>query len=355
MGRKKKHEEHENHERWLVSYADFITLLFAFFVVMYALSSVNEGKFRVLSESLIAAFHTTPKTFEPIQVGQAIKAPQDIKQHSRVDPNVVDSIQVPIRQEVHKNLDGMDSGQAKERLKMKKIADEMERALSGLIAQDVIKVRRAKDWLEVEINTKILFASGTALLQPQAVPVLSQMARIVRDFDNTIKVEGFTDNLPINTATFPSNWELSAGRAASVVHLFSDEGVDPTRMAAIGYGEHRPIATNDTEDGRLRNRRVVVLILSKDAERQFERPDEDAVETELPKSNINLDAPAEDPLAGADAALKQGEDDPALPLRLRDTVKDSEEQRAPDGRFDRVIEGLNFPGIRPLGNQEGQQ
>ena len=124
--------------------------------------------------------------------------------------------------------------------------------------------------MEVEIKTSILFPSGSAILQPEALPILSEIADILKDFPNPIHVEGFTDSVPINTVAFPSNWELSAGRAASVVHLFTKDGVEPRRMAAIGLGEYRPIADNATAEGRNKNRRVVLLIMeSASADKMF--------------------------------------------------------------------------------------
>lgn len=289
MARKKKHEEHENHERWLVSYADFITLLFAFFVVMYALSSVNEGKYRVLSDALISAFHAPPKSIEPIQIGDPLKPPQSPMQDIRATTNAAQPIRPPLRQQMQADAEGAKDTLQQNRLD--NIADKLEVALGKMIERDLIKVHKNDNWIEVEINTSILFNSGSALLQPQAIPVLAEIARILRGFPNAIHVEGYTDNVPIDTPAYPSNWELSAGRAASVVHLFADEKVDPFRMSATGFGEYRPVAANTTPEGRNLNRRVVVVILSESAERLFDRG---AVTTvrggEQPVRNIDLDA-----------------------------------------------------------------
>jgi chemotaxis protein MotB len=256
MARKPKHEEHENHERWLVSYADFITLLFAFFVVMYSLSAVNEGKFRVLAESLVAAFSSTPKSLQPVQSGQPAKAPAPpIHKLDPIAPvpaiNPVQAITPPVQQTEAPRLRAI-----------REMADDIERAMGPLIKADLLVVRRDTLWLEVEIKTSILYPSGSAQLQPQAVPVLNEIATILGRFPNPIHVEGFTDNVPISTTAFPSNWELSAGRAATVVHLFMGAGIKPERMAAIGLGEYRPIADNTTEEGRNKNRRVVIVVLA---------------------------------------------------------------------------------------------
>lgn len=250
MARKKRREEHENLERWLVSYADFITLLFAFFVVMYSISSINEGKYRVLSDTMVAAFNTPPKTMQPIQVGEqgVSGTPSPIK------PNHASPTMQPgVIQQLAQTARASDMAQ---------IATDFEHALAPMIRKDLINVKHTDLWVEIEINTSILFDSGSAQLENDAIPVLKQLADILKKYPNAIQVEGFTDNVPIDTSVFPSNWELSAHRAASVVHLFMNQGVQPDRMAAIGYGEYRPIADNATPEGRRKNRRVVVVILA---------------------------------------------------------------------------------------------
>lgn len=274
MARKHRHEEHENHERWLVSYADFITLLFAFFVVMYSISSVNEGKFRVLANSLIAAFRDPTRSLEPIQVGKLVRAPNIQRTSILQAPVPLDRPSLSSHEPGRKQGEGIGDTATPRGLVMAdldKIAARIRHAMTPLIDQDLVEVRRSAHWLEVEIKTSILFASGSARLEQTALAVLEKLAEILRGFPNPIEVEGFTDNLPISTPAFPSNWELSAARAASVVHLFMNQGVRPGRMAAIGYGEHRPIADNDTPEGRNRNRRVVIVILMKDYPRSKQR------------------------------------------------------------------------------------
>lgn len=282
MARKQKHEEHVNHERWLVSYADFITLLFAFFVVMYSISSVNDGKFRVLSDAMVAAFRSAPKSMEPIQVGVPAKSPRDQAQEKRRSPATIevprDPLPAPVTDEVSKidrpedkgvvtqtdATQGAGSAAPRDRsvaMGLGGMADEIERAMAPLIKEHLIAVRRNDLWLEVEINTSILYPSGSALLNDSARPVLDQLGEILKPFANPIRVEGFTDNVPIKSLPFPSNWELSAARAAGVVQRFAKAGVDPLRMAAVGYGQYHPIADNGTEAGRAQNRRVVIVVL----------------------------------------------------------------------------------------------
>ena len=279
MARKQKHEEHENHERWLVSYADFITLLFAFFVVMYAVSSVNEGKYRVLSDSLNAAFRAQPHSFMPIPVGSTEEQGPG-KQPMQGKPSII-PLPIPVVPEDQAyaevtKFDGQTDKPTQEETEkrngananatpdanMEKIADEIAEAMGGLIKDDLINVRRDERWLEVEIKSSILYPSGSARLSPPAYPVLEKLAQILAKFPNPVHVEGFTDNIPIHNLAFLSNWELSAARAASVVHLFTEYGVAPQRMAAIGYGEFKPIADNATPEGRAKNRRVVLVVMA---------------------------------------------------------------------------------------------
>jgi len=256
MARRKRREEHENLDRWLISYADFITLLFAFFVVMYSISSINEGKYRVLSDTLVSAFNASPKTMQPIQVGEegvsGEPAPiESEKATAVVAPGVIEQL-----------------SQIAQSDQLQMIANDFEQAMAHLIQRNLIKVTQNELWVEIEINTSILFESGSAELEGEAVPTLGALAAILKKYPNFIQVEGFTDNVPIATESFPSNWELSAHRAASVVHLFMSQGVQPERMAAIGYGEYRPITENVTLEGRQQNRRVVLVILADDKARR---------------------------------------------------------------------------------------
>lgn len=250
-------ETPENHERWLISYADFITLLFAFFVIMYSISSVNEGKYRVLSDSLDDAFAEPEQTLDPIQVGEI-----------RRETNPIDSLIVG-----HSDPDKLTGQLEKindleqEQSRLRRISNQIEEVLSPYIDQELIDVNQDELWIEVEMKSAMLFGSGSADLSRDALPVLQKIGEILRHMPNTIHVEGYTDNQPIHTIAFPSNWELSAARAASVVSQLSRNGVKPERMAAIGYGEFHPVANNSTQQGRYKNRRVVLVLLAQSAAR----------------------------------------------------------------------------------------
>ncbi|WP_459705455.1 flagellar motor protein MotD [Stutzerimonas marianensis] len=239
MARRRTHEEPENHERWLVSYADFITLLFAFFVVMYSISSLNEGKYKILSDSLVGVFNQPDRSIMPIPVGE--ERPRS-SQHDT--PLVVESDAATANP-----VDPLDS-----------IVRSMRSAFADLIETNQLTVRGNELWVEIELNSSLLFPSGDALPNDQAFGMLEKVANILAPFDNPVRVEGFTDNLPISTAAYPTNWELSAARAGSVVRMLAAGGVNPSRMAAVGYGEFQPVADNATADGRARNRRVILVI-----------------------------------------------------------------------------------------------
>jgi len=265
MARKKKHEEHANHEAWAIPYGDLVTLLFALFTVMYAMSSVNEGKFRVLSDSMIAAFHGAPKSMQPVNIGEREPGKGGEKPLSGIQPTVLMKIKEqstpgegrsPRDPDVPKPPEPQASPAALIRMER-----EVQDAMQGLIDAKIVTVRRESLWLEIEINTDILFASGVSDFSPAAVTVLDKLADVLKPFPNPVRVEGHTDNRPIKTSAYPSNWELSAARAASVVHEFTKVGLDPLRLEIVGFGEFHPRGNNDTVEGRNANRRVAILVL----------------------------------------------------------------------------------------------
>lgn len=237
MARRRNHEEHENHERWLVSYADFITLLFAFFVVMYSISSLNEGKYKILSETLTGVFSQPERAIKPIPVGE------ERPRTSEPDRSLVD-------EEI--NQAAADSLQS--------IANSVREAFGELIQNEQLKVRGNELWIEIELSSSLLFPSGDAVPNDAAFELIEKVAKILAPYENPVHVEGFTDNLPIQTAQFPTNWELSTARAASIVRMLAMDGVNPGRLASVGYGEFQPVADNATAEGRARNRRVVLVV-----------------------------------------------------------------------------------------------
>jgi chemotaxis protein MotB len=274
MGRRpKRHEEHTNHEAWAIPYGDLITLLLAFFVVMYALSSVNEGKYRLLSDSLYAAFRGEPRALEPVQVGQhqagaGADSRTGVLQQQRPDPahappaGALVKLAPDLPQIAPERAAQLAEQAARRDAALERVASEVESALGDLVKRQLVMVRRNELWVEVELRTDILFASGSALPVPDALPVLRQLAQVLAPLPNAVRVEGYTDNVPIRTSAFYSNWELSAARAGSVVRVLASQGVDAARLAVVGYGEQRPVQSNDSAEGRNANRRVVVVILA---------------------------------------------------------------------------------------------
>ena len=239
--RRRQPEEHENHERWLVSYADFITLLFAFFVVMYSISSINEGKYKVLSQALVGVFNDQQRSLEPIPIGD--ERPVTMRP---AEPLVTDSEQP-------------DAGIAAND-PLQTIANDVRDAFGDLISSNELTVRGNELWIEIELKSGLLFGSGDAIPSDLAFNIIDKVANILKPFGNPVHVEGFTDNQPISTSHYPSNWELSAARASSIVRMLAMDGIDPRRLAAVGYGEFQPVAGNDTPQGRSHNRRVVLVI-----------------------------------------------------------------------------------------------
>ncbi len=234
MALKKKPEEHENHERWLVSYADFITLLFAFFVVMYSVSSLNEGKYRVASESMMAAFSNQ----KPLGQMSVMKLPME-KSRAAMDSKLTvrpDAFQVYL-----------------------KASNSIE---SIALSKKGVAVQNTARGISIQIKDDVLFDGGSTEIKPAVRELLDLIAALVKDLPNLISIEGHTDAVPIHTAAFPSNWELSATRATTLVrYLINQHHLAPERFAAIGFGGERPIASNDTPEGRSANRRVDIVIL----------------------------------------------------------------------------------------------
>lgn len=241
MARKKYQEEPESHERWLVSYADFITLLFAFFVVMYALSTVNVGKYNLLSTSISSAFGNArppPVTNDELHAILPLRPLQP-----GMNPRASDALR-------------------QEKQYMTKMAKSLMDALAPLVREGKVRVIQNSRGVSVEINASVLFAPGEANLAPESYEALKAIASLLREDRHMIQVEGHTDNVPISNTVFPSNWELSSVRASSVIRLFIDSGLAEKRLSIVGHGPNQPVGSNDTAEGRARNRRVAVLILS---------------------------------------------------------------------------------------------
>lgn len=307
MGRKKQPEEHVNHERWLISYADFITLLFAFFVVMYSISSVNEGKYRVLSTSMVTAFGTPVRSLEPIQVGELVRdKPKGLDEAFK---NLSAIAEYGTSDEQYDEVEADLDEPSEDPAGLAAVAAEIDEKLKDFVDVGSVGITTAGDKLEVEVTSRVLFDSGSSALTANARPLLKELAFVLKHLDYDIQVKGYTDTVPIQTYIYPSNWELSAARAATVVRLFSELEVSPERMVSMGYGEFHPVASNDTAEGRAKNRRVVIVVQA-DPERKMpeDNIDDEVVEPEtaedmLEDSELLASQPA---LAAAEPVSEAG-------------------------------------------------
>lgn len=236
-------DDDDNPDRWLVSYADFITLLFAFFVVMYAISSVNLSKYNALTNAMGSAF--TGNNPQSIQIKKIEVKPQPEKTIIKPLPLSY------LYQEKSK----------RERENMARMGVDISNKLSPLIQEGKVQVMQNNRGVRIDINDSVLFTAGSADIASAALDVLNEIATILNTNQRLIQVEGHTDNTPIHNQMFYSNWELSAVRATTVVRLLNQAGVIEKRLSAIGYGDTQPLSSSDTEFGRAKNRRVSIMIL----------------------------------------------------------------------------------------------
>lgn len=396
--RRKVFVDTNNHDRWIVSYADFITLLFAFFVVMYSISSVNEGKYKSLSQSLGTAFSNNypqaqvnnlapakpepvlisppavplaisfesqkktgepaaayaedrfltdpvnepfllenaevnpaentgqtdtagvltkalkaiklePSVGTPAEAGQETGATETTLEAPPIKPAaetgesaLMDLLAVAFESDSPANVPPeiderreLSDEILKERRHLNQVSDQLERALGSFIEDNLVAVKRNDFWIELDMNSELLFLSGEAALSKKAQPVLKEIAQVVNTLPNAINVEGHTDNIPISNIQFPSNWELSSARATSVVQELINGGVDPTRLSAVGYGEFHPIGDNITEEGRFKNRRVTLVLMSQAFARYGANDAERAKLLNLKPSDDNTRPPVTEP------------------------------------------------------------
>lgn len=263
MRRSKKFEiERENHDRWLVSYADFITLLFAFFVVMYAVSAVNQNKYKQLASSLESAFGSSK--IEQIEQKEQLEGGNPGNGKSGNTDEVRPEAEQRMGHSFIKPFAAVKERNEKwrrEREAMTAMALDVSEALSPLIDQGMVRVLQNNRGIRIDIESSVLFAPGSADLEVSALQPLLEVAGLLAGKPNAIQVEGHTDDVPIRNYLFYSNWELSAVRASSVVRLLVQNGIAEQRLSAVGYGSAQPLGDNATEKGRAQNRRVSIMVL----------------------------------------------------------------------------------------------
>lgn len=238
MARRQQHEEHENHERWLVSYADFITLLFAFFTVLYATAQKDVKK---------------EKDFET-SVRKSFKAPSGGGMPGSFDN--AGGMLVPLGEEFPTAGGSSEVAEFVERKLESDMGEEEFKSTVQAIRHDAIGVR-------IQLAASAIFPSGSSTLKNDALDPLDKIANMLKKTKKRIIVEGHTDNESIHTEQFPSNWELSASRATKIVRYFLQRHhIDSKRMTAVAYADQRPLAPNDTEENRAKNRRIELLIVT---------------------------------------------------------------------------------------------
>ena len=276
--KKNKVEEHTNTERWMVSYADFVTLLFAFFVVMYSISSLNEGKYKTLSTAMSQAF-----TVSSMLEKERLTVPVSLFEQP---PTI--ATPPPLESEPYAELEKrreLSDTIIQEREKLADASTQLEKVLALMIKENLVSVTKHDFWVELQMSSELLFTSGSDQLSKRAADVIKTITHVVTSLPNAISVEGYTDNVPIETAIFRSNWDLSSARATSVVHEFINAGIDPLRLSATGFGEYHPIADNGDEKGRFKNRRVTLVIGSQAFSRYGASDEERAKLLNLQSSN----------------------------------------------------------------------
>jgi chemotaxis protein MotB len=253
MARKHKHPEHVNHERWLVSYADFITLLFATFTALYALSKADASKAKAVADGLREAFG----------VGGAKMVPMEA-----LDVNGIpsDKSRLPTGEGNQNNPPASTKEAGKQEFEEMKKQVEEYLMTKGMLNK--VSIDRTERGLVVSMKEAGFFESGNADVKEEAYKVLEELAKKIVQYRNPVRIEGHTDNVPIHSRTYPTNWELSSARATNVVRTLTERFHVPAgKLSASGYGDSRPKTSNDTPAGRARNRRVDIVILSESGER----------------------------------------------------------------------------------------
>jgi chemotaxis protein MotB len=260
MARKKKPEKPVNQERWLVSYGDFITLMFAVFTTLYAMSQTDKKKVEEVMQSLRDSFGYS-------KVGAASQLSVIETKDMRIMPSIRPEMSVMIPSKGG----GVRGSQAKthaEDKDFRQIKSSIEAYLIKQGAQNKVSLNITRRGLIVSLKEAGFFDSGQAQIKPEAYELMNTIAEAMTKYNNPLRVEGHTDNVPISTSQFASNWELSTTRATNgVKYLLRHFDVDSNKISATGYAEFRPVADNATSEGRAKNRRVDIVMLSGDGER----------------------------------------------------------------------------------------
>lgn len=261
MSRLRKHRhtiEQDNVHRWLVSYADYMTLLFALFVVLYAMAIVNDKPFETVTESLGRVFQSSETKTKNKGEGDDILPVNSTKTNKRLYGDGILEVDGPELVDGKKQLSNIE--QSNVGTNLESLEEKLHTALYELVESGYAQLQIDGDWLEIELNSGLLFPSGSASPTNSARSILAVIYDVIGEVSNFIRVRGYTDNQPINNEIFSSNWELSVYRATAILRVLEEQNLDPARMAIEGYGQFYPNADNNTAAGRAQNRRVVIAI-----------------------------------------------------------------------------------------------
>lgn len=268
-----------------MSYSDFITLLFAFFVVMYSVSHVSETKYKQLSSTLSQAFDGAHFSYSDKTLEKAADektAQEQQYQQASAENNLAD---------------------------LTELQEELEGALLGLVQKSQVQLSGNEDWVEIDINANMIFESAKAELSTEAKVIFTDIADVLSPYENAVEVSGHTDDIPISNSNFANNWELSSARAVSVVSWLAYNGVKPERLAAVGYGEYQPVADNTTEEGRASNRRVVLRVARDRAEQPRQKVEDVFTGAQVTPQDASV--PVEnDSAASSEQAIQQAAVEP---------------------------------------------
>lgn len=247
MRRRRRQKPHVSHDRWLVSYADFITLMFAFFVVLFATSQADKRKEAAVSQAINHAFRTLG-LFQPAKIDPRANGLELSKDSAAAPVNIVLGDELGISPETRRDL--------------QRIQEQLQGKLSNQIAQHLVAMHIGHDGLVISLREAGFYNSGSATPHPASIPSLDAIAETLKATPYDIRIEGHTDNVPIHNSQFDSNWELSTARATRLARLFIErQDFQPERLSASGYAEYHPVASNATAEGRSENRRVDIIVL----------------------------------------------------------------------------------------------
>lgn len=243
--RKRHAEEDENRDRWLITYSDLITLLMIFFVIMYAMSQISQAKFYALEQSLAQALHQS----------------RDITTSGLGQTSIIEAANPTDKgHKLNTGQQTQNQSQNNETKTLDNLYQQIEKYIQQHNLQANVTVVNQTLGIEITFKDVVLFATGQATLKPQAKKILNGLVPFLQSVNNPVVIEGYTDNRPIHTAQFPSNWELSAARAINVVRYYQAAGVNPNRLSGVGYGQYHPVVPNTTAANRQKNRRVNIVI-----------------------------------------------------------------------------------------------